>query len=104
MPVTSRCRFSATSAVRPRRSASGIARRSGATRRSLRETPAHNLPAETRPRLLEAARKLGEAVGYRSACTVEFIYDRTRDAFYFLEVNSHLQVDHPVTESVLMSI
>ena len=65
------------------------------------ETPAPNLPPGTRSRLLQAARKLGEAVGYRSAGTVEFIYDRTRDTFYFLEVNSRLQVEHPVTESVL---
>jgi urea carboxylase len=65
------------------------------------ETPAPNLPAATRTRLLQAAQQLGAAVGYRSAGTVEFIYDRTRDEFYFLEVNSRLQVEHPVTEAVL---
>ena len=65
------------------------------------ETPAPNLPSATRQALLDAAKKLGEAVGYRSAGTVEFIYDRPRDEFYFLEVNSRLQVEHPVTESVL---
>lgn len=65
------------------------------------ETPAPNLPAATRTRMLAAAEKLGSAVGYCSAGTVEFIYDRARDEFYFLEVNTRLQVEHPVTENVL---
>ncbi len=65
------------------------------------ETPAPNLPTATRTKLLQAAQQLGAAVGYRSAGTVEFIYDRARDEFYFLEVNSRLQVEHPVTEAVL---
>jgi urea carboxylase len=65
------------------------------------ETPAPNFPAETNARLLAAARTLGEAVQYRSAGTVEFIYDRARGEFYFLEVNARLQVEHPVTEAVL---
>jgi len=54
--------------------------------------------AQVGPQLAE---KLGIAVGYRSAGTVEFIYDRARDEFYFLEVNTRLQVEHPVTENVL---
>ncbi|WP_437614682.1 urea carboxylase [Erwinia sp. V71] len=64
------------------------------------ETPAPNLPAATREALLAAAVQLGKRVNYRSAGTVEFIYDSALDAFYFLEVNTRLQVEHPVTEVV----
>lgn len=64
------------------------------------ETPAPHLPAATRAALLDAAVKLGKLVNYRSAGTVEFIYDAAQDAFYFLEVNTRLQVEHPVTECV----
>lgn len=64
------------------------------------ETPAPHLPAGTRAALLDAAVKLGKLVNYRSAGTVEFIYDAEQDAFYFLEVNTRLQVEHPVTECV----
>src|SRR5690554_4739940 len=63
------------------------------------ETPAANVPAATREKLLAASRQLGEAVNYRSAGTVEYIYDAARDAFYFLEVNTRLQVEHPITEA-----
>ncbi|ANF59224.1 urea carboxylase [Halotalea alkalilenta] len=64
------------------------------------ETPAPKLPAATRERMCEAAVRLGEEVAYQSAGTVEFIYDQARDAFYFLEVNTRLQVEHPITEMV----
>ena len=64
------------------------------------ETPAPNLPAATRKAILDAAVQLGKLVSYRSAGTVEFIYDAALDAFYFLEVNTRLQVEHPVTECV----
>jgi urea carboxylase len=64
------------------------------------ETPAPHLPAATRAALLAAAVRLGESVNYRSAGTVEFIYDGEQDAFYFLEVNTRLQVEHPITEAV----
>ena len=67
----------------------------------IEETPAPHLPAATRAALLDAAVKLGESVAYRSAGTVEFIYDPARDSFYFLEVNTRLQVEHPVTEAVM---
>ena len=64
------------------------------------ETPAPNLPQASREALHRAAVELGESVNYRSAGTVEFIYDAARDEFYFLEVNTRLQVEHPVTEMV----
>lgn len=64
------------------------------------ETPAALLPEGTRQKLHQAAVELGASVNYRSAGTVEFIYDAARDEFYFLEVNTRLQVEHPVTEMV----
>lgn len=67
----------------------------------IEETPAPDFPAATRARMMDAARQLGLVAGYRSAGTVEFIYDRARDEFYFLEVNTRLQVEHPITEAVL---
>ncbi|MCQ2005996.1 urea carboxylase [Rhizobium sp. NRK18] len=64
------------------------------------ETPAPGLSDAVRSRLHAAAISLGEKVAYASAGTVEFIYDPAREEFYFLEVNTRLQVEHPVTETV----
>ncbi len=64
------------------------------------ETPAPGISSAVRTALHEAARKLGEMVAYRSAGTVEFIYDTETEEFYFLEVNTRLQVEHGVTEEV----
>jgi len=64
------------------------------------ETPAPLLSDAVRARLHAAAVQLGESVAYESAGTVEFIYDPAREEFYFLEVNTRLQVEHPVTEAV----
>ena len=66
----------------------------------IEETPAPGLTPELRERLFGFAIKLGEAVNYRSAGTVEFLFDSDRDEFYFLEVNTRLQVEHGVTEEV----
>ena len=66
----------------------------------LEETPAPNLPAGMAEALCEAAIKLAKAVSYRSAGTVEFVYDAEAQRFYFLEVNTRLQVEHGVTEQV----
>jgi urea carboxylase len=64
------------------------------------ETPAPNLPEAVRQDLLATARRLMESVAYQSAGTVEFIYDVLAEKFYFLEVNTRLQVEHCVTEEV----
>lgn len=66
----------------------------------IEETPAPNIPAEVRAQLLECAVRLGKAVSYRSAGTVEFVYDADANEFWFLEVNTRLQVEHGVTEEV----
>ncbi|MEW5965784.1 MAG: urea carboxylase [Pseudomonadota bacterium] len=66
----------------------------------IEETPAPGLTDAQRSSLLATAVRLGEAVGYRSAGTVEFVYDTQSGEFYFLEVNTRLQVEHGVTEEV----
>ena len=64
------------------------------------ETPAPNLVPGHRKALHDAAIRLGKAVNYLSAGTVEFLVDASSGAFYFLEVNTRLQVEHGVTEMV----
>jgi acetyl-CoA carboxylase, biotin carboxylase subunit len=64
------------------------------------ETPAPGLPSDFRARIHAAAVKFTERLSYRSAGTVEFLVDTERDAFYFLEMNARIQVEHPVTEAV----
>ena len=64
------------------------------------ETPAPLLPPATRAAMIDAAVRLTAGANYLSAGTVEFLYDPARDDYYFLEVNTRLQVEHGVTEQV----
>ncbi|KFY62652.1 hypothetical protein V496_04482 [Pseudogymnoascus sp. VKM F-4515 (FW-2607)] len=66
----------------------------------LEEAPAPNLPEEIRQDLWEKARAAALAVGYEGAGTVEFIFDNDSNQFFFMEMNTRLQVEHPVTEVV----
>jgi urea carboxylase len=64
------------------------------------ETPAPGLTARAREQLFDAAARMGRAFNYRSAGTVEFVLDASTEEFFFLEVNTRLQVEHGVTEAV----
>jgi acetyl-CoA carboxylase biotin carboxylase subunit len=64
------------------------------------ETPAPRLPEPLRRRLHESALRVARRLSYRSAGTVEFLVDLEGDAFYFLEMNARIQVEHPITEAV----
>ncbi len=66
----------------------------------LEEAPAPFISEETRRKMHEAAVRAAQAVKYDSAGTVEMIYDEKTGAFYFLEMNTRIQVEHPVTEMI----
>ncbi|MEU7139221.1 urea carboxylase [Nocardia sp. NPDC046473] len=66
----------------------------------LEEAPAPDLSPALTDQLLSASRELARSVGYRSAGTVEFVYDADHGTASFLEMNTRLQVEHPVTEAV----
>ncbi len=65
------------------------------------EAPAPLLSETKRAELIAAAIQLGRAANYRSAGTVEFLFDAERQEFFFLEMNTRLQVEHGVTEEVM---
>ncbi len=64
------------------------------------EAPAALVPEDVRDSIRESAVALTEGVGYENAGTVEFIYDEERHEYYFLEMNTRIQVEHTVTEEV----
>ena len=64
------------------------------------ETPSPGVAPELRARMLAAAVRAGETVGYRGAGTVEFLVDTATKDFMFLEMNTRIQVEHPITEMV----
>lgn len=64
------------------------------------ESPSPAISNETRKLMGEYAVKAGKACGYHTVGTIEFIYDLSDDKFYFMEMNTRIQVEHPVTEAV----
>jgi len=66
----------------------------------IEETPPAGFSQDTIRRMEDAALRLVKAAGYESAGTVEFLYDLIREEFYFMEVNTRLQVEHPITEQL----
>jgi acetyl-CoA carboxylase biotin carboxylase subunit len=64
------------------------------------EAPSPTIDAATRQRMCDAAVALASTVNYRGAGTLEFLYDHKVREFYFLEMNTRIQVEHPVTEFI----
>jgi acetyl-CoA carboxylase biotin carboxylase subunit len=73
---------------------------SGAGRRSGRRRPARALSDRVRDELCQSAVRLTRAVNYSGAGTIEYLYDDEADRFYFIEMNTRIQVEHPVTEMI----
>lgn len=66
----------------------------------LEETPCEVLSESTRAKICESAVKAAKAAGYENAGTIEFLYDEESDKYYFMEMNTRVQVEHPITEMV----
>lgn len=69
----------------------------------LEETPAPGLSVETRSKMHDCAVTLAKAIGYSSCGTIEFLVDPQTEEFFFIEMNTRLQVEHPVTEMVTLT-
>lgn len=66
----------------------------------IEESPSLAISSDIRKRMADAAVRLSRHVGYKSAGTVEFIFDEKTGQFYFIEMNTRIQVEHPVTEMI----
>ena len=66
----------------------------------LEETPCEVLSDSTRAKICDSAVRAAKAAGYENAGTIEFLYDEDSDKYYFMEMNTRVQVEHPITEMV----
>ena len=66
----------------------------------LEETPGEVLSESTRAKICDSAVRAAKAAGYENAGTIEFLYDEDSDKYYFMEMNTRVQVEHPITEMV----
>ena len=66
----------------------------------LEETPCEVLSESTRTKICDSAVRAAKAAGYENAGTIEFLYDEDSDKYYFMEMNTRVQVEHPITEMV----
>lgn len=66
----------------------------------LEETPCEVLSESTRAKICDSAVRAAKAAGYENAGTIEFLYDEDSDKYYFMEMNTRVQVEHPITEVV----
>lgn len=99
VPATSRCRYWAT-ANTSYTASSANARYSGGVRNSGRRRPRRAIDDVTRQVLRELAVRLAERVSYRGAGTLEYLYDDETGEFFFIEMNTRIQVEHPITEMI----
>ena len=96
--ATSRSRCSPTSTRTPSTCSSATARCSAGTRRSSRRRPRPGISARALTRIGERCADACRKIGYRGAGTFEFLYEN--DEFFFIEMNTRVQVEHPVTEMI----
>src|SRR5262249_56707687 len=69
-------------------------------KKKIEKAPAYAVSTNVRDQICHAAATLARSIGYQNAGTVEFIFDNDSNEFFFLEMNTRIQVEHPVTEMI----